>query len=67
MGGHPEKNKIPGVEASTGSLGHGLPIAVGISLAKLKKEKFKTFVVVGDGEMNEGSNWEALMTSQNIT
>ncbi len=65
LGGHPEKNKIPGVEASTGSLGHGLPIAVGISLAaKLKKEKFKTFVVVGDGEMNEGSNWEALMTSQ---
>tara|TARA_E500000178_G_C17032573_1_gene761351 strand:- start:634 stop:1440 length:807 start_codon:yes stop_codon:yes gene_type:complete len=64
LGGHPERNKVPGVEASTGSLGHGLPIAVGISLAsKLKKKKFKTFVVLGDGEMNEGSNWEALMTS----
>lgn len=64
LGGHPEKNKIKGVEASTGSLGHGLPLATGISLAaKMKKNKFKTFVIVGDGEMNEGSNWEALMTA----
>ncbi len=64
LGGHPEKNKIPGVEASTGSLGHGLPIGVGMSLAaKLNKEKHKIFVILGDGEMNEGSNWEALMTA----
>lgn len=64
LGGHPEKNKVPGVEASTGALGHGLPIAVGMGLAaKLKKENHKIFVVLGDGEMNEGSNWEALMTA----
>mgnify|MGYP006131400061 FL=1 len=64
LGGHPEKNKIPGVEASTGSLGHGLPIGVGMGLAaKLTKEKHKIFVILGDGEMNEGSNWEALMTA----
>ena len=61
LGGHPE-HFVPGVEASTGSLGHGLPISVGLALsAKLKKEKFKTIVIVGDGELNEGSNWEAMM------
>lgn len=64
LGGHPEHH-IPGVEASTGSLGHGFPIGVGISLgAKLLKKKFKTIVIVGDGELNEGSNWEAAMTAQ---
>jgi len=62
LGGHPEKQKVNGVEASTGSLGHGFPIAVGLALAaKLKKKKFKTFVIVGDGEINEGSVWEAAM------
>ena len=61
LGGHPE-HFIPGVEASTGSLGHGLPISVGLALsAKIKKEKFRTIVIVGDGELNEGSNWEAMM------
>jgi transketolase len=64
LGGHPEFNKINGVEASTGSLGHGLPIAVGMSIAaKIKKSKHKVIVVTGDGEMNEGSNWEAAMTA----
>ena len=64
LGGHPEKGKLPGIEASTGSLGHGLPIGVGIALAaKLRKQKFQTFVIVGDGEINEGSNWEAFMTA----
>ncbi len=62
LGGHPEKHKVKGVEASTGSLGHGFPIAVGLAMAaKLKKKKFKTFVIVGDGEINEGSVWEAAM------
>lgn len=53
---------IPGVEISAGSLGHGLPIACGIALgAKRKGETFRTYCIVGDGEMDEGSNWEALM------
>ena len=61
LGGHPE-HFVPGVEASTGSLGHGLPIAVGLAIsAKIKKETFKTIVIVGDGELNEGSNWEAML------
>lgn len=63
LGGHPE-HYINGVEASTGSLGHGFPIGVGIALAsKIKKRKNKVVVVVGDGELNEGSNWEAAMTA----
>lgn len=62
LGGHPDAGKIPGVEASTGSLGHGLPIGAGISLsAKLDKKAFRTFVLMGDGECNEGSVWEAAM------
>lgn len=62
LGGHPDRNKVPGVEISSGSLGHGLPIAVGLAMS-LKREgkKNRVFVVVGDGELNEGSNWEALM------
>ncbi len=53
---------VPGVEFSAGSLGHGLPYAVGIALAAKRKNKdYRTYVVVGDGEMDEGSNWEALM------
>ena len=62
LGGHPEYKKVPGVEASTGSLGHGFPIAVGMAIGnKLKNYKNKVYCVVGDGEMNEGSNWEAAM------
>lgn len=62
LGGHPDRNKIPGVLASTGSLGHGLPIAVGIAMAKkIKKEMGRVFVLVGDGELNEGSCWESLL------
>jgi transketolase len=62
LGGHPEQGKIPGVEASTGSLGHGLPIGVGFALnGKYEKQTYNTFVVVGDGEINEGSVWEAAM------
>ena len=60
FGGHPESSTVPVIEFSTGSLGHGMPIAVGLAVAaKLKKESWRVFVVVGDGELNEGSNWEA--------
>lgn len=66
LNGHPARTKIAAVEASTGPLGHGLPIAVGTALAgKLDGSPRRTFVVVGDGELQEGSNWEALMTAGN--
>src|SRR3989338_4029171 len=62
LGGHPEFNKVPGVEASTGSLGHGLAIGVGFALnAKLEKRDSRIFVIVGDGECDEGSIWESAM------
>jgi transketolase len=63
LGSHPDRTLIPGVEVSTGSLGHGLPIAVGMALALRIKGQLDQRVVVlcGDGELNEGSNWEALM------
>jgi transketolase len=64
LNGHPDRNKVPGVEANTGPLGHGLPIAVGVALAaKMQGAGFRTFVLVGDGELQEGSNWEAAMTA----
>lgn len=63
LGGHPEHH-IPGVEASTGSLGHGLSIGIGFALnARFEKSDCRTFVVVGDGESNEGSIWEAAMSA----
>ena len=62
FGGHPDKNKIRGVESSTGSLGHGFPFACGMALGKkVKKEKGKVFVLIGDGECNEGSIWETCL------
>ena len=62
LGGHPEAAKIPGVEASTGALGHGLSIGVGMALAaRIQKRERRVFVVMGDGEINEGSIWEAAM------
>ena len=65
---HPPKpGIIPGIEAATGSLGHGLPIALGIAkAAKIKKESFKIFSIVGDGECNEGSIWEAALLAPNL-
>lgn len=64
LSGHPDRNKVPGVEANTGPLGHGLPIAVGSALAgKLDGSRRRTFVVLGDGELQEGSNWEAMMAA----
>ena len=64
LGGHPERHKIPGVEASTGALGHGLSIGVGMALAaRMKGRENRVFVVVGDGEINEGAVWEAAMNA----
>ena len=63
LGGHPDQ-KVPGVECATGSLGHGLSIAVGIALnAKYEKSAHRVFVVLGDGECNEGSVWEGAMSA----
>lgn len=64
LGGHPERLKNPGVEASTGALGHGFSIGVGIAISAIVKRKsYKTFVVLGDGEINEGSVWEAALSA----
>jgi transketolase len=64
LGGHPDRTKVPGVETNTGPLGHGLPVAVGQALAaKLTGSDARIFAVMGDGEMQEGSNWEALMAA----
>jgi transketolase len=64
LGGHPEKGKVPGVEASTGALGHGLSMGVGMALAaKIRKQSHRVVVITGDGEINEGSVWEAAMSA----
>ena len=64
LGGHPERNKIPGIEASTGALGHGLSIGVGMAIAARSMTKLHNVVVItGDGEINEGSIWEAAMSA----
>src|SRR3954452_25229837 len=64
LNGHPNRTKVPGVETNTGPLGHGFPVAVGCALAaKLRDQASRTFVVLGDGELQEGSNWEAAMTA----
>jgi transketolase len=64
FGGHPKIHEIPGVEASTGALGHGLSFGIGIALAnKIDKKKNHTYVVLGDGECQEGSVWEAALSA----
>lgn len=64
LNGHPNRTKVPGVETNTGPLGHGLPVAVGCALgAKMDGTASRTFVVTGDGELQEGSNWEAAMSA----
>ena len=64
LGGHPERAHIPGVEASTGALGHGLSLGVGVALGlRLKGLKGRVFVVMGDGELDEGSVWEGAMSA----
>ncbi|MEU6196082.1 transketolase [Streptomyces sp. NPDC047061] len=64
LNGHPNRRKVPGVETNTGPLGHGFPVAVGCALgARLRGDGARTVVVLGDGELQEGSNWEAAMTA----
>mgnify|MGYP003870304539 CR=1 FL=1 len=64
LNGHPDRNKVPGVEACTGSLGHGLPIGAGAALAaRMDHASWLTYVLTGDGELQEGSNWEAAMAA----
>lgn len=67
LNGHPNRVYVPGVETNTGPLGHGLPVAVGMAkAAKLSGDRWRTFVIVGDGEMQEGSNWEAIMAAAQL-
>jgi transketolase len=62
LNGHPNRRKVKGVEANTGPLGHGLPFAVGTAVAaRISGADYRSFVVLGDGELQEGSNWEAAM------
>ena len=64
LGGHPEYGKTPGVEATTGALGHGLSIGVGMALAaNIRKKSYQVVVIIGDGESNEGSIWEAALSA----
>lgn len=63
FGMHPDI-KVPGIEMSTGGLGHGLSVAVGMALgARIKGQSFHTYVMIGDGELHEGSNWEGAMSA----
>jgi transketolase len=67
LNGHPPRHKVPGVEASTGPLGHGLPIAVGAALAAhMDDAPWRAYVLTGDGELQEGSNWEAAMAAAHL-
>lgn len=64
LNGHPNRVKLPGVETNTGPLGHGVPVAVGMAIAgQIDKADFRVFVLTGDGELQEGSIWEAAMTA----
>jgi transketolase len=62
--GHPDRHRLPGIDVSTGSLGNGLSVGLGIALAgKLNNQDYKTYVLLGDGECNEGLVWEAAMAA----
>jgi transketolase len=64
FGMHLDSLKVKGVDVSTGSLGHGLPMSVGLALgARLQKKPWVTYCILGDGECNEGTNWEAAMSA----
>lgn len=64
LNGHPNRVKVPGVETNTGPLGHGLPVGVGMAkAAQMSAAKWRVFVLCGDGELQEGSNWEAAMAA----
>jgi len=67
LGGHPDRTKVPGIEASTGSLGHGIVTAMGIALGlRIRNRKNKVIVLVGDGECNEGTVWETALVAANL-
>jgi transketolase len=67
LGSHPDRLLVPGVEASTGSLGHGLPMAVGVALGlRAKGSSSRTVVLCGDAELNEGTNWEAILLAPHL-
>jgi transketolase len=64
LAGHSTKGSVPGVEVSTGALGHGLPMATGMALAgKIDKKNYKVFVLISDGECDEGTTWESALFS----
>ena len=65
--GHPIMNKLSGIEFSTGSLGMGLALGIGVAIAaKKKQKKYKTYVIIGDGECNEGSIWESILCASHF-
>jgi transketolase len=67
LGAHPDRNQVPGVEVSTGSLGHGLPKALGMALAlRIEGSGCRVFALVGDGECNEGSIWESALLAGHL-
>lgn len=67
LGGHPDRKRVPGVEASTGSLGHGFPMALGVALGiKAKGINRRVYVLIGDGESNEGAVWEAILLAGDL-
>jgi len=64
LGGHPDRTRVPGAEASTGSLGHGLPMAVGVAIGlRIRGRNERVFVLVGDAECNEGTVWESALVA----
>ena len=67
FGCHADRTKVPGVEVSTGALGHGIGVAVGMALAaKIERSDRRVYTLIGDGESNEGSVWEAVMVAANL-
>jgi transketolase len=65
--GHPDRNKTPGIEMNTGALGHGLPVSIGMALAgKIDRRSYRVFVLMGDGEQDEGSVWEGAMAASHF-
>jgi transketolase len=68
LGSHPDRTQVPGIEVSTGSLGHGLSMGVGVALGLRAKHlvEQRVFVLCGDAELNEGSNWEAILLAPQL-
>jgi transketolase len=68
LGAHPDRSLVPGVEASTGSLGHGLAMGIGVALALRARRATepRVFVLCGDAELNEGSNWEGVLLAPHL-